>query len=205
MFTGIVAAVGRIMASEPLSAGRRLTIDAAALGLDDVDIGDSVAVNGVCLTVTSKTATAFTVDVVAESLARTAGFDRPGDVNLEKSLRVGDRLDGHLVSGHVDATGVVHRLQPRGETWELVVDAPTALARFLAHKGSITVNGVSLTIVRVEDLPAPAQACRFEIALIPHTVDVTTLRNLGPGDRVNLEVDMVARYLDRMLALTKDR
>ena len=202
MFTGIVASLGRITAAEPLSAGRRLRIEAPALGLDDVKIGDSIAVNGACLTVTSKTATAFTVDVVSESLARTAGLDGLNEVNLEKSLRVGDRLDGHLVSGHVDGTGVVHRLEQRGETFELVIDAPVELARFLTYKGSITVNGVSLTIMRVEDIAEPATVCRFQIALIPHTVAVTTLGQLAPGDRVNLEVDMIARYLDRMLALS---
>jgi riboflavin synthase len=201
MFTGIVQAVGRIAKVEVLHFGRRLTIEAAALGLDDVTVGDSIAVNGACLTVTAKTAETFSVDVVAESLARTAGLDAAGEVNLEKALRFGDRLDGHLVSGHVDATGVVRRFEPRGEAWVLMIEAPAALARFLAYKGSIAVNGVSLTITQVEDVRRGSElaGCRFGIALIPHTVAATTLKHLRVGERVNLEVDLIARYVERML------
>lgn len=201
MFTGIVQCTGRITAVEPLGFGRRLTIEALALGLDDVRVGDSIAVNGACMTVTAKTATSFSIDVSAESLSKTAGLDALGEVNLEKAMRVGDRLDGHLVSGHVDGTGVVHEMRPIGESWSFVVDAPAELARYFAYKGSVAVQGVSLTINRVEDIaPGTAQACcRLWINLIPHTIEVTTLRHLKPGDRVNLEVDLVARYLERML------
>jgi riboflavin synthase len=201
MFTGIVQGTGRIVEVEPLGFGRRLTIEAPALGLDDVRIGDSIAINGACMTVTARQADRFSIDVSAESLSKTAGLDAQGEVNLEKALRFGDRLDGHLVSGHVDGTGVVETMAPVGESWSLVVAAPPQLARFLAYKGSIAVNGVSLTINRVEDvLPGTAQACcRVWINLIPHTVEVTSLGALRPGERVNLEVDMIARYLERML------
>jgi len=201
MFTGIVQSTGRIVAVEPLGFGRRLTIEAPALGLDDVRVGDSIAINGACMTVTARQGGRFSIDVSAESLSKTAGLDAMGEVNLEKAMRVGDRLDGHIVSGHVDGTGIVSAMEPVGESWSFVVDAPAELARYLAYKGSVAVNGVSLTVNRVEDVaPATAQACcRIWINLIPHTIEVTTLRNLKPGDRVNLEVDMIARYLERML------
>jgi riboflavin synthase len=201
MFTGIVQATGRITAVEPLGFGRRLQIEARALGMDDVRTGDSIAINGACMTVTSKSATGFAIDVSAESLSKTAGLDAQGEVNLEKAMRFGDRLDGHLVSGHVDGTGIVNTLQQHGESWLFVVDAPAGLGRYLAYKGSIAVQGVSLTINRVEDVAPgqPSACCRVWINLIPHTIEVTTLRNLKPGDRVNLEVDLVARYLERML------
>lgn len=201
MFTGIVAATGRIVRAEPLGFGRRLQIEAPALGLDDVRIGDSIAVNGACMTVVEKTATGFAIDVSAESLSKTAGLDEQGEVNLEKAMRFGDRLDGHLVSGHVDGTGVVHTMQLHGESWLLVIDTPPALAHYFAYKGSVAVNGVSLTVNRVEDVgggETPA-CCRIWINLIPHTIEVTTLRHLRPGVRVNLEVDLIARYLERML------
>lgn len=203
MFTGIVQAVGQIERSEPLGFGRRLTLRASALGLRDVAIGDSIAVNGACMTVTGKTDDDFTVDVSAESLSKTAGLDAHGEVNLEKSMRLGDRIDGHLVSGHVDGTGSVAVMERVGESWLLVVEAGPELARYLAYKGSITVNGVSLTVNRVEDLGqgAAPTGCRFWVNLIPHTVAVTTLGRLQPGDRVNLEVDMLARYVERMFAL----
>ena len=201
MFTGIVQTTGRIVAVEPLGFGRRLTIEAPALGLDDVRVGDSIAINGACMTVTATQADRFSIDVSAESLSKTAGLDAMGEVNLEKAMRVGDRLDGHIVSGHVDGTGIVNAMEPVGESWSFVVDAPTELARYLAYKGSVAVNGVSLTVNRVEDVASrtgPA-CCRIWINLIPHTIEVTTLRNLKAGDRVNLEVDMIARYLERML------
>jgi len=201
MFTGIVQTTGRVVAVEPLGLGRRLTIEAPALGLDDVRVGDSIALNGACMTVTAKGANSFSIDVSAESLSKTAGLDELGEVNLEKAMRFGDRIDGHLVSGHVDGTGIVSTMAPVGESWSFVVDAPPELARYLAYKGSVAVNGVSLTINRVEDV-APGGApvcCRIWINLIPHTIEVTTLRSLKPGDRVNLEVDMIARYLERML------
>lgn len=201
MFTGIVAATGRIVRVEPLGFGRRLLIEAPDLGLDDLRVGDSIAVNGACMTVTEKTATGFAIDVSAESLSKTAGLDEQGEVNLEKAMRFGDRLDGHLVSGHVDGTGIVHAMQQQGESWSLVIDAPAALAQYFAYKGSVTVNGVSLTVNRVEDVAetAAAACCRIWINLIPHTIEVTTLRHLRPGARVNLEIDLIARYLERML------
>ena len=202
MFTGIVSATGRITRSEPLGAqahhGRRLAIEVPDGYLADVQLGDSIALNGACMTVTSFDAAAatFTVDVSAESLSKTAGLAEPGPVNLEKALRSHDRLGGHIVSGHVDGLGTVTHFAPVGESWELRVLAPRELARFLAYKGSITVNGVSLTVNRVTDT---ADGCEFSINLIPHTVQNTTLGTLKPGSRVNLEVDLIARYVERML------
>jgi len=202
MFTGIVAAVGKISSIAPLGsepgAGVRLTVDAGGLPMADVGLGDSIALNGACMTVVSKTATGFTVDVSRESLNRTAGLDAVGEVNLEKALTLADRLGGHLVSGHVDGLGEVRRFEPVGESMELVVQAPRDLAKYLAYKGSIVVNGVSLTVNRVTD---SAQACEFSINLIPHTVEVTTLKHLKPGTKVNLEIDLIARYVERMLSL----
>ena len=205
MFTGIVAAVGTITSVAPLAggldAGVRLAIDAGPLSLADVGLGDSIAINGACMTVTEKTATAFTVDVSRESLNKTVGLDAPGEVNLEKALTLAERLGGHLVSGHVDGLGVVHSFEPVGESRELVIDAPHELGKFLAYKGSIVVNGVSLTVNRVEDLAAGGQkVCRFSINLIPHTIEVTTLKHLAAGSRVNLEIDLIARYVERMLS-----
>lgn len=204
MFTGIVQAVGRIVQAEPLGLGKRLTIEAPALGLDDVAIGDSIALNGACMTVTGKTDRTFSIDISAESLSKTAGLDQLGEINLEKGMRLGDRLDGHLVSGHVDGTGTVVSFRALGESHELVLDAPPALAKFLAYKGSITVNGVSLTVNRVEDIERDGRlsACRFWINLIPHTIEVTTLKSLATGHRVNLEIDLIARYCERMLGST---
>jgi riboflavin synthase len=202
MFTGIVTAVGRIVDSSPLGTerehGRRLSVEAPAGYLADVGLGDSIALNGACMTVTSLDAPAsrFTVDVSAESLARTAGLAQTGTVNLEKALRANDRLGGHLVSGHVDGIGTVTHFAPVGESWELRVRAPRELARFVAYKGSITVNGVSLTVNRVDDR---ADGCEFSINLIPHTVANTTLGTLAAGARVNLEIDLIARYVERML------
>jgi riboflavin synthase len=205
MFTGIVAAVGTIKQVKPLAggldAGVRLEIDAGGLALDDVVLGDSIAINGACMTVVDKDASQFTVDVSRESLNRTAGLDAPGEVNLEKALTLNERLGGHLVSGHVDGLGFVHSFSPVGESHELVIDAPQELAKFLAYKGSVVVNGVSLTVNRVEDLEAGgARVCRFSINLIPHTIQVTTLKHLHPGAKVNLEIDLIARYVERMLS-----
>ncbi len=200
MFTGIVAAIGKITSVTPLAggldAGVRLAIDAGGLPLRDVALGDSIAINGACMTVVQKTDTAFDVDVSRESLNCTVGLDAPGEVNLEKALTLSERLGGHLVSGHVDGLGKVHRFEAVGESWELVVEAPLALAKFFAFKGSVVVNGVSLTINRVEDL---ADACRFSINLIPHTIANTTLKHLRAGSQVNLEIDLIARYCERML------
>jgi riboflavin synthase len=207
MFTGIVAAVGRIIASVPFSAastvdvtdtaaGMRLRIDAGGLDLNDVALGDSIAIQGACMTVVALAPAEFSVDISRESLNRTAGLEQLGEVNLEKAMRLSDRIGGHLVSGHVDGIGSVRRFQAVGESWLLVVHAQQQLARFLAYKGSITVNGVSLTVNEVHD---DRDGCEFSINLIPHTIAVTTLRHLKVGDRVNLEVDLIARYVERML------
>ena len=201
MFTGIIAAVGCITQVLPRSAdphaGVRVTIDAGPLPLEGVSIGDSIAIGGACMTVVALQHPMLEFDVSRESLDHTTGLDRVGPVNLEKALRFGDRLDGHLVSGHVDGTGIVQRFEPIGESWTLVVRAPLALARFIALKGSVAVDGVSLTINTVDDRE---QGCDFSINLIPHTVAVTTLKHLKTGDRVNLEIDTIARYVERMLA-----
>ncbi len=183
MFTGIVEAVGRIVALSPLE------IDCGAMDRSDLSIGDSVCVQGVCLTVTRLTARGFTADVSAETHRVTNGLGAPGEVNLEKALALGERLGGHLVTGHVDGVGeVVSRTDG-----VVAFRAPQGLQRFIAAKGSIAVDGVSLTVNRVDE------AC-FEVNLIPHTLQVTTLSRLAPGTRVNLEVDLVARYVERLLA-----
>ena len=202
MFTGIITGVGRIVDATPLggdaSHGRRLSVEAPTGYLDDVVLGDSIALNGACMTVTTLAPAArrFSIDISAESLDKTAGLAEPGPVNLEKALRANDRLGGHLVSGHVDGIGAVVLFEPVGESWELRISAPPALARFLAYKGSITVNGVSLTVNRVVD---HQDRCEFSINLIPHTIENTTLGTLRTGSRVNLEIDLIARYVERML------
>jgi riboflavin synthase len=168
--------------------------------MDDVAEGDSIAVSGACMTVAKKLPGGFAVDVSRESLNRTEGLDGTNEVNLEKALRTGDLLGGHLVSGHVDGVGVVRRFEPVAESRELVIEAPKAMAKYFAYKGSVAVNGVSLTVNQVEDTE---DACRFSINLIPHTLEATTLKNLAPGDRVNLEADLIARYVERMLSLEK--
>jgi riboflavin synthase len=192
MFTGIIEAVGRINQVEKRDKGVRLTIASDRLDFSDVAVGDSIAANGVCLTVIALSGNAYTVDVSQESLNCTVGLGEPGEVNLEKAMRLSDRLGGHLVSGHVDGVGEVVKFEPVGESHQLVIRAPGDISRFIAPKGSITVNGVSLTVNEVRD-------GTFSINLIPHTVEVTTLKYLKPGARVNLEVDMLARYVDRLL------
>lgn len=202
MFTGIISGLGRILDVQPLGAGAghgvRLTLSAPPGYLDDVGLGDSIAINGACMTATTFDAAAsrFTVDVSAESLDKTAGLDAPGPVNLEKALRASDRLGGHLVAGHVDGVGRVSHFAPVGESWELRIEAPRALGRYLAAKGSVTVNGVALTVNRVADTEAHTE---IGINLIPHTLGHTTLGTLAPGSRVNLEIDLIARYVERML------
>jgi riboflavin synthase len=200
MFTGIVAAVGRITSIQPLGsdpdAGVRLEIHAGSLALDDVALGDSIAINGACMTVTRKTADSFTVDVSRESLNRTVGLDLEGEVNLEKALTLAERLGGHLVSGHVDGLGTVAHFAPVGESWRLDILTPHPLGKYFAYKGSVVVNGVSLTVNSVVD---GDPGCTISINLIPHTIEVTTLKHLSPGARVNLEVDLIARYVERML------
>lgn len=192
MFTGIIEAVGQIKQIEQRDQGVRLTIASERLDFSDVAVGDSIAANGVCLTVTALAGNAYTVDVSQESLSCTVGLGEPGEVNLEKAMRLSDRLGGHLVSGHVDGVGEVVKFEPVGESHLLQIRAPRELSRFIATKGSITVNGVSLTVNEVSE-------DEFTINLIPHTLDVTTLKHLQPGARVNLEVDMLARYVDRLL------
>jgi riboflavin synthase len=187
VFTGIVQAVGRIVATGPHE------IDAGALDMRDVAVGDSICVQGACLTVTALTGRGFKTDVSAETLALTAGLDRPGPVNLEKAMRLGDPLGGHLVTGHVDGIGEV--LAREGSVYFL--RTPAALARYIARKGSVCVDGVSLTVNRVN-----GEA--FEVNLIPHTLAHTTLSRLAPGVRVNLEIDLVARYVERLLAARGD-
>jgi riboflavin synthase len=201
MFTGIIQAVGKVREPEKLGNGVRLTIHAPDLGLEDVKVGDSIAVNGACMTVIEKTDTDFKVDVSAESLSKTTGLNTFGEVNLEKAMRLGDRVDGHLVSGHVDGVGLVESMEPVAESWRLVIRAPRMLSPYLAYKGSITVNGVSLTINKVEDT---AMDTLVTINLIPHTVQVTTLKNLRPQSEVNLEIDTIARYVERMVSLQND-
>ncbi|KAF1012420.1 MAG: riboflavin synthase [Burkholderia sp.] len=198
MFTGIVAAVGRIESITPLGteadAGVRLVVHAGRLDLDDMALGDSISIQGACMTAIETTAATFTVDVSRKSLNKTVGLSEPGEVNLEKALRAHDRLGGHIVSGHVDGLGTVTHFAPVGESHKLCVLAPKDLGKYLAYRGSITVNGVSLTINAVKDL---ADGCEFSINLIPYTVQVTTLRHLKVGSQVNLEIDMIARYVER--------
>ena len=192
MFTGIIAAVGKISRIESAKGGLRLAIDAGKLGLSDLKVGDSVAVNGVCLTVVKRGKKSFGVDVSRETLRCTAALEQLAEVNLEKALRLSDRLDGHVVLGHVDGVGKVVRFEAVGKSRLLGVRAPPDLARYIARKGSITVHGVSLTVNAVKGV-------EFEVNLIPHTLAATTLKDLRMGDRVNLEVDPLARYAERLL------
>ncbi len=202
MFTGIITGVGRIAAVRGLGSslqhGKRLTIETPAGYLDDVGLGDSIALNGACMTVTAVDVLRrrFDVDVSAESLDKTAGLAEHGPINLEKALRAHDRLGGHIVAGHVDGLGTVTRFARVGESWELRVMAPRVLGKYLAYKGSITVNGVSLTVNSFADGPDGTEA---SINLIPHTVGNTALGHLKAGSPVNLEVDLIARYVERML------
>jgi riboflavin synthase len=208
MFTGIITGLGRITNAQALGTdaahGKQLVISAPAGFLDDVQLGDSIALNGACMTVTTLdlAGSSFSIDISAESLAKTAGLAEPGTVNLEKALRANDRLGGHMVSGHVDGIGRVSHFAPVGESWELRIETPAELARFVAYKGSITVNGVSLTVNRVTDLET---GCELSINLIPHTLENTTLGGLTAGSRVNLEIDLIARYVERMLNPTAAR
>ncbi len=198
MFSGIVADVGTITRAEDREGGLRLAVATQALGMDDVQLGDSIAVNGVCLTVVKKDGNSFTVDVSRETLNCTVGLDRQGGrVNLEKALRLADRLGGHLVSGHVDGVGDVTAFDNLGESWRLAVRAPQSLAKYIAMKGSITINGVSLTVNEVK-------GAEFSVNLIPHTLAVTTLNELCAGAKVNLEIDLIARYVERMLGAARE-
>jgi len=191
MFTGIIQAVGKIGAVSPTSGGVRIGIDSGALDLTGVKLGDSIAVNGACLTVVGLAAPRLAFDLSRETLACTAGFVAGAPVNLEKSLRVGDGLDGHIVSGHVDGIGSVLRFDAVGDNRTLAVEVPRELAKYVARKGSVAVDGVSLTVNAVED-------CVFEVNLIPHTLQVTNLGVLVAGKKVNIEVDTIARYIERL-------
>jgi len=195
MFTGIVQAIGRIADATKRGEGLRIAVDIGLRDIVDVAVGDSVAVNGCCLTIVAINGATLDFDVSAETLRCTAGLDRLGDVNLEMAIRATDRLGGHLVAGHVDGVGVVTRFAATGDSSGNVfaeIDAPAELARFIAPKGSIAVNGVSLTVNGVT-------GSLFDVNLIPHTLAATTLGALAPGARVNLEVDLLARYVERML------
>lgn len=192
MFTGIVQAVGGIESVTPLAQGVRLVIDGGTLDRSGIALGDSICVQGACLTVVAIDGARLAFDVSRETLACTVGLDAPGPVNLEKSLALGDKLGGHLVTGHVDGLGEVVAFEPAGESKRLQLRVPRDLARYVARKGSITVDGVSLTVNRVAD-------DLFEVNLIPHTLAVTTLARLAAGAKVNLEVDLIARYVERML------
>jgi len=191
MFTGIIQATGKIETITPSGEDAKLRIQVGDLDMSDVQIGDSIAVNGVCLTVVTFTSSHFDVHVSKETLNCTVGLDAPRLVNLEKALRLSDRLGGHLVSGHVDGVGQVTRFEAVGDCWLLVVRAPHTLSRYIAVKGSIAIDGVSLTVNQVDK-------DSFSMNLIPHTLDNTALKNLGIGSRVNLEVDLIARYVERM-------
>jgi riboflavin synthase len=197
VFTGIIETTGIIEKADVSAANTQLTINAPRLGLHNVAIGDSISVSGCCLTVVAKTAETFSVDVSQETLSLTHGLVQGAEVNLEKSLRFGDRLGGHLVSGHVDGVGTVITMDDLGASWHLQIEAPSEMAKYVARKGSVTVNGISLTVNSVKDLPNGNAV--FDINIIPHTHQVTTIRLLRKGSKVNLEIDLVARYLERML------
>jgi riboflavin synthase len=191
MFTGIIAAVGTIRGVDAAPGGVRIQVDARGLGLDDVRTGDSIAVDGACLTVVALEGSSFAADVSRETLACTGGFVAGAAVNLEKALRLSDRLGGHLVSGHVDGVGEVRRVADAGDNRQVTVAVPAALAKYVARKGSIAVNGVSLTINEVN-------GSEFTVNLIPHTLQATNLKALKAGDRVNIEADLLARYIERI-------
>jgi riboflavin synthase len=207
MFTGIIQAIGSIETVEKLGDGYRLKIEAGGLDMTDVQLGDSIALQGACMTVVEMSPTHFSIDISAESLDKTTGLSQPGFVNLEKALRFNDRLGGHLVSGHVDGMGEVvlfeqvatENVNDQG-SWHLVIKAPKLLGKYLAYKGSIVVNGTSLTVNQIEDM---ADGCLMHINLIPHTLENTTLQYLKAGSPVNLEVDLIARYVERMLSAPK--
>jgi len=197
MFTGMVAAVGAVLAAKPVRGGLRITVDGGRLDLKDVAVGDSIAVNGACLTVVAREGRRFQADVAHATLACTTGFAAGARVNLEKAMRLSDRLGGHLVSGHVDGVGTVARTKAAGGNRLLAVAAPKALAQYVARKGSIAVNGVSLTVNEVD-------GAEFAVNLIPHTLVASNLGELRAGDRVNLEVDLLARYVERLNSNRQD-
>ena len=197
MFTGIITGLGRVTAHEPIGDGQRITVACGDWPLDDIAIGDSIAHSGCCLTIVQRGPGILRSDVTAHSLGIIAGLDVGALVNLEKSLTLADKLGGHLVSGHVDATGLVTQWKNLAESWRLEVEVPAHLGKFIAQKGSITVNGVSLTVNTVEDV---ATGTRFQVNVIPHTYQVTNFSRLALGHRVNIEVDSLARYVERMMS-----
>ena len=202
MFTGIIESVGRIVSIEPRGGDVRMHVEAQDAYLADTALGDSVAVSGICLTVREKTAQGFTADLSVETLQATSsgGWAAGRRVNLEKALTPHKPLGGHLVSGHVDGVGTLVERRQEARSWRMQFEAPDALARYIARKGSITIDGISLTVNDVEDTTPPqAAGCTFGVNIIPHTLDQTTLGDLQPGDAVNLEVDLIARYLERLL------
>lgn len=203
MFTGIIESIGQIKSIQSLgdgAAGVRLEVHAPTLDFSDIKLGDSIAIQGACMTAVQLNDQTFWVDVSRESLNKTVGLNRTGEVNLEKAMRLSDRVGGHLVSGHVDGLGEVVDFSQIGESWHLQIRAPKALACYFAYKGSVTVNGVSLTVNQVDDLADGA--CDIHINLIPHTVEMTTLKHLQAGAPVNLEIDQIARYCERILKTT---
>jgi riboflavin synthase len=199
MFTGIIVATGLVSSLAEKGGDLEMGIDAAALDLDRIAVGDSVSVQGACLTVTRKEETRFYADVSRETMAKTTlgALSSGSRVNLEPSLRAGDALGGHWVSGHVDAVGKLETLVQDARSWRLEFELPAPLMRFVAPKGSICVNGVSLTVNHVDGR-------RFDVNIIPHTAKVTTLGELGVGDGVNIEIDVIARYLDRLMTKTEE-
>ena len=203
MFTGIVQAVGRIVSVQPAVTGwagdppgLRIAVDVGSLAADDIQIGDSIAINGACMTVVSREGTTLQMDVSRESLNRTAGLDHLGPVNLEKAMRADDRFGGHWVSGHIDGTGTVKAITPQGESHRLDVQLPLGMAAYVSEKGSIACDGVSLTINTVADYP---DSCQISINIIPHTWQFTVLHLRQPGDRINIEVDQIAKQVERIL------
>lgn len=197
MFTGIIQTVGQIERISPIGDDVKLSIHCKALGVDEVNLGDSIAVNGVCLTVIHLNHTHFEAHVSRETLSVTTGLSSVHAVNLEKAMRLSDRLGGHLVSGHVDDVGEVVRFDALGDCWQLDICAPHTISKYIAVKGSICVDGVSLTVNTIEK-------DTFSVNLIPHTLANTTLQFLKPGSKVNLEVDQIARYVERMTEWAAD-
>lgn len=204
MFTGIITGIGEISSVTPLGAaddkdsGVRLHVAANDFDLSRIKLGDSIAIQGACMTVIAFDETSFDVEVSRESLNKTAGLDQTGEVNLEHAMRLGDTLDGHIVAGHIDGKGLVSVFEPVGESYVLKIQIPTELSKYLAYKGSVVVNGVSLTVNSVED---HAGGCDISINLIPHTLEVTTLKHVKSGSEVNIEVDLLSRYVERILSL----
>ncbi|MBP6528520.1 MAG: riboflavin synthase [Burkholderiales bacterium] len=199
MFTGIITGLGRVTAHQPIGDGQCITVACGDWPLDDIAIGDSISHSGCCLTVVEKAPGVLRSDVTAHSLTIVTGLEIGALVNLEKSATLADKLGGHLVTGHVDTSGLVTQWKNLAESWLLEVEVPAAFGKFIAKKGSVTVNGVSLTVNAVEDVES---GCRFQINVIPHTFQVTNFSQLAPGHRVNIEIDTIARYVERMVSLT---